>query len=91
MRDVLQTIPLAVGSNYVRREKECLKEGNKLVFTWASPEVTLFGLFQLFKGGDFAPVDYPSLSNKRIEVYSTCTDQRIRRSQIKPILRLAKY
>jgi len=34
-------------------------------FTWASPEVTLFGLFQLFKGGDFAPVDYPSLSNKR--------------------------
>jgi len=42
-----------------------LKEGNKLVFTWASPEVTLFRLFQLFKGGDFAPVDYPSLSNKR--------------------------
>jgi len=33
-------------------------------FTWASLEVTLFGLFQLFKGGDFAPVDYPSLSNK---------------------------
>jgi len=34
-------------------------------FTWASPEVMLFGLFQLFKGGDFAPVDYLSLSNKR--------------------------
>ena len=34
-------------------------------FTWASPEVTLFRLFQLFKGGDFPPVDYLSLSNKR--------------------------
>jgi len=45
--------------------KRNVKEGNKLVFTWALPEVTLFGLFQLFKGGDFAPVDYPSLSNKR--------------------------
>jgi hypothetical protein len=45
----------------VRREKEIRNSS----FTWASPEVTLFGLFQLFKGGDFAPVDYPSLSNKR--------------------------
>jgi len=43
----------------VRHEKEIQ---NNSSFTWASLEVTLFGLFQLFKGGDFAPVDYPSLS-----------------------------
>jgi len=40
----------------VRCEKEILS------FIWASPKVTLSGLFQLFNGGDFAPVDYPSLS-----------------------------
>jgi len=43
----------------VWREKEIQ---NKSSFTWALLEVTLFGLFQLFKGGDFVPVDYPSLS-----------------------------
>jgi len=50
---------------YPEAKPFCFDPGSMVITTWcitASLEVMLFGLFQLFKGGDFAPVDYPSLS-----------------------------